>query len=145
MGLPAGTASEPASLHGFAGKEGVAGGPPEAMEALLAATKARRGARAATRGKPADRRLRLGHASLRKLAGQAAATGTQLHFLYLQSYGEPWARIWSRDVYEALGDLWIPPAEIFQDPANWWDPNHLNERGARALAAWIATRLSEAR
>lgn len=111
----------------------------------LARTKARRSARAERRGAPSAWRSRLSHAELRYLAGLAAATGTRLHFLYMQSYGEPWARIWSRSVYEPLGDVWIPPASIFQDPENWWDEHHLSARGARDLSAWLAERIAEAR
>ncbi len=148
-GMPAAKAPTPGYGHfGIPGFVGARADPPltqaQWLESL-ARTKSRRSARAEGRGAPSTWRSRLGHAELRYLAGLAAATDTRLHFLYMQSYGEPWGRIWSRSVYESLGDVWMPPASIFQDPENWWDEHHLSARGARDLSAWLAKRIAEAR
>lgn len=137
LGLPLPTASAPKPKPRIRGIDRVA--PPEE----LGRTKAKRQARAAQRERPSAQRNRLGYAELHRLKGLAEATGTKLHFLYLTSYGEPWARVWSRDLYESMGDVWIPPRGIFEDPANWFDRNHVNMDGARLLADWLAKRIAE--
>ncbi|MFV1958498.1 MAG: hypothetical protein ACC662_03690, partial [Planctomycetota bacterium] len=120
-------------LHGGAALPRVA--EPEAMAAKRAKRRARAAA-APERGREAFPRQALG-----ALAKRAKDRGARLHFLYLPSYGEPWARMANEDLYRALGDVWIPPREIFDDPTHWMDPNHLNVEGARALATWLAERI----
>ena len=144
LALPLPATRPPDEVFGHAGQPGANEAFGD-LPRLLADTRSRRLARAEARGAPSAGRSRLGHAELRYLAGLAAATGTRLHFLYMQSYGEPWERIWSRDVYESLGDVWVPPRPIFEDPSLWWDPHHLNTDGAAALSAWLAERLEQER
>lgn len=139
LGLPYPEVEEPESVHL------VWGSYKRERQAMMRGTKIRRTKRAERRGGPSASRSRLGHAEIRHLAGLAAATDTKLHFLYLQSYAEPWARIWSKDLYEQFGDVWIPPREIFESPWNWADVHHLNKFASDRLAVWAAEKIIEAR
>lgn len=114
----------------------------EESAAVLDAAWARRHARMAARGAPQGVRTRRPRHYLRALADIASRHETQVHFLYLPQYGYPWAELAYRDLYEELGDLWIPPEVIFRDRRNWFDRNHLNRRGQALLAAWLAERLA---
>ena len=77
----------------------------------------------------------------RAMAAVCVQHGTRLVFVYLPFYA-------GRDdmldaaFYEGLGPVLFPPASITADPKNYDDVVHLDERGSRAMTAWLAGRLN---
>jgi len=45
--------------------------------------------------------------------------------------------------YRKYGEVLIPPHEIFEDPDNWFDENHLNRAGASKLSAWVSGQIKK--
>jgi hypothetical protein len=80
---------------------------------------------------------------VKRIAGLAAAEGIPLAFLYLPFYGGPEQ---PRDaaLYEELGQLWTPPAEILGDSSLWSDVTHHNLDGSFRMVPWLADRIEEA-
>lgn len=78
---------------------------------------------------------------LEKMVDLARQKGVKIAFLYLPAFGaatgEPANLYW----YAQRGRLWIPPRAILNDPANWLDHAHLNDRGAALVAGWLALQL----
>ena len=74
------------------------------------------------------------------MAALCGQYGTKLVFVYLPFYA-------GRDdmldtaFYGRLGPVLFPPASITADPKNYDDVVHLDERGSRAMTAWLADRL----
>ena len=81
-------------------------------------------------------------AYVKRIARLAAAEGIPLAFLYLPFYGGPEQ---PRDaaLYEELGQLWIPPAEILGDSSLWSDVTHHNLDGSLRMVPWLADRIEE--
>lgn len=79
---------------------------------------------------------------LKQLSELCNAYRIQLSFLYIPEYGSPVKEPLEMTTYRKYGDILIPPPEIFKDPDNWFDENHLNRAGAAKLSRWVARRLS---
>ncbi|MCF8368580.1 MAG: hypothetical protein K9G76_06020 [Bacteroidales bacterium] len=62
----------------------------------------------------------------------------KLFFLYLPSYGIQTKIPNEYNTYVDYGEVIIPPFEIFNDPFNWYDEDHLNYSGSEKLSHWIA-------
>lgn len=77
-----------------------------------------------------------------KTVRMARRADARFVFLYIPAYGS--ARTYPRFLryYRTLGPVWLPPAAITDDPANWMDADHLNNRGAAALSGWLASRIA---
>ncbi|MBK7936402.1 MAG: hypothetical protein IPJ82_04675 [Lewinellaceae bacterium] len=69
--------------------------------------------------------------------------GAQLVFLYIPEFGSPETSPQHLSYFQNLGPVWLPPGHIVKDPANWMDATHLNNRGAAALAGWLARQIHE--
>jgi len=72
-----------------------------------------------------------------RIADLCAAQGTQLHFLYLPSYGVPISQPRELNFYQEMGPVFIPPDSIFHNPKIHMDDSHLNQAGAAKLADWL--------
>jgi hypothetical protein len=79
---------------------------------------------------------------LEAMARMSREHGAELHFLYMPVYGDPWGKMEGLEIYRQHGEVLIPPREIFDQPANWGDPTHLNASGAELLTDWLAQRLA---
>jgi hypothetical protein len=113
---------------------------------ILERRKRRWAGRAASTSAPGDdtsSRRRFGRHYLDSVIELAKRHDVQVHFLYLPAYGAPWAVMEEEAVYRRHGDLWVPPREIFEEPAHWMDESHLNAFGARKLATWLAERIAQ--
>lgn len=66
-----------------------------------------------------------------------------LIFLYLKSYGHPAQEPTEIEKYRQLGPIWVPPDSIFQNPSHFFDKDHLNQWGAKALSTWLGKAVDE--
>ena len=78
---------------------------------------------------------------LKKLSEICTENNIRLTFLYIPEYGSRQKEPLEMMTYRKYGVVLIPPHEIFEDPENWFDENHLNQAGARKLSAWLAKQL----
>ncbi len=117
------------------------GTPPPAY---LARRRRERQARARRSQAYSRRTLAFPRYHLQAIARRCRDQGIVLAFLYLQSYGEPWASMREGAFYRSLAPVWIPPREVFEDPAMWKDDAHLNDRGSRTIVPWFADRIAAA-
>ena len=78
---------------------------------------------------------------LGKIGKTCRKQGVELYFLYLPGYGSDPERPTGYEHYRAMGQLLLPPPDIFADPDHWFDENHLNAAGAEALTEWLEGRL----
>ena len=76
---------------------------------------------------------------LKKLSELCIENNIRLKFLYIPGYGSNEKAPLEMMTYQKYGDVLIPPHEIFADPDNWGDENHLNRAGAEKLSEWVAT------
>jgi hypothetical protein len=68
--------------------------------------------------------------------------GVDIYFLYNPYYTAPTRPMeYFSDFYESHGMLLTPPKEILDNHAFWFDGDHLNADGNRALSAWVASKL----
>jgi len=65
----------------------------------------------------------------------------KLVFLYFPDYGTLLKEPMQMMTYRKYGEVLIPPQEIFNDPDNWGDENHLNQAGARKFSDWLASQV----
>jgi len=75
---------------------------------------------------------------LKRLSDLCVENRIRLSFLYIPEYGSLEKEPKEKYTYVKYGDVLIPPREIFNDPDNWGDENHLNMSGARKLSEWVA-------
>jgi len=61
----------------------------------------------------------------------------QLSFLFLPSYGTYLEKPKEYNTYLNYGKVFLPPQKIFDNPDYWYDTNHLNPAGAKALSLWL--------
>ncbi|MCO6501208.1 MAG: hypothetical protein J5I47_12645 [Vicingus serpentipes] len=74
---------------------------------------------------------------IKKISQLASDQNVKIIFLYLPSYGTALKKPLNYNFYKNLGDVWIPPSHIFDNPANWVDGEHLNYKGANELGEWL--------
>jgi hypothetical protein len=75
---------------------------------------------------------------LEKLAALCRENNIRLHFLYIPQYGSGAKEPLEMATYRKYGEVFFPPRDIFEDPDNWADENHLNRAGASKLSDWVA-------
>lgn len=77
---------------------------------------------------------------LQKMEGICKENQIQLYFLYMPAYGvsSPPAE---KEYYQAHGKLLCPPYSIFEKKEYWFDENHLNFAGTKALSKWVSGQL----
>jgi hypothetical protein len=73
----------------------------------------------------------------------ARSKGTQIAFIYLPYYGAP-PKPRDYERYQQVGEVWLPPNHIMDNPAYWKDFGHLNTWGAAELAPWLASQVDRA-
>ena len=62
-------------------------------------------------------------------------------FVYLPEYGSKLKTPKYAYYYQSIATLLIPPLDIFEDPSNWMDASHLNDKGSGMLSEWMAEQL----
>ena len=78
-----------------------------------------------------------------KIVEMARSRDTRIAFIYLPYFGAPpTPRDYER--YLQVGDVWLPPPRIMDDPGYWKDFGHLNTWGAVELAPWVASQVDRA-
>lgn len=78
---------------------------------------------------------------LRKVSELCKKNQVKLTFLYIPSFGMILDKPSEYTTYEQYGAVLIPPKNIFTNPYNWFDKNHLNQTGAEQLSLWVAKQL----
>ena len=81
---------------------------------------------------------------LKKLSELCIENNIRLSFIYLPEYGSQEKDPLEMMTYRNYGEVLIPPREIFEDPDNWGDENHLNRAGAGKLSKWVARKINKA-
>ncbi len=70
----------------------------------------------------------------------AANNNCAVIFLYLPGYGSiPQPE--EMEFYMARGKVLLPPRDIYDNPANWKDQDHMNAFGSVALSEWLAAEI----
>jgi hypothetical protein len=82
---------------------------------------------------------------LKKLSELCRENNILLRFLYIPQYGSREKGPLEMMTYMKYGEVLIPPREIFEDPDNWGDENHMNRAGAGKLSDWVAGQVREER
>ncbi|MGB3076778.1 MAG: hypothetical protein WBB36_15720 [Chitinophagales bacterium] len=77
-----------------------------------------------------------------EIAALASVNNVQLQFVFLPGFNPVKQMPNAYLFYKKYGTVLIPPAEIFSDPDNFKDENHLNDSGSTRLAAWLGSELS---
>jgi hypothetical protein len=80
---------------------------------------------------------------LKKIWELCAENNIRLGFLYIPEYGSTLKEPMEMMTYRKYGEVLIPPHEIFEDPDNWFDENHLNRAGASKLSAWVSGQIKK--
>ena len=80
---------------------------------------------------------------LKLIAEYCMKNDIRLYFLYLPSYAEIEREPGFSRSYESMGELWVPPKEILLNKDHWFDKEHLNTTGSRALSRWLCERLND--
>ena len=79
---------------------------------------------------------------LEKTLELAQQNGARVLFLYLPDFGARETQPAFLDWYKKRGSVLLPPQGLLDNPSNWLDHAHLNDRGAAQLAGWLAGELS---
>lgn len=64
-------------------------------------------------------------------------------FLYLPAYGIREKQPANLKWLENFGEVWIPPDSTFDNPAHWYDGEHLNLQGANSLSEFISNKIND--
>jgi hypothetical protein len=81
---------------------------------------------------------------IQRIASLAKKNGVKVIFLYLPSYGSQLQTPLEYDFYKNYGEVLIPPSSILINPKNWVDGEHLNYKGSKELANWLASEVISA-
>ena len=74
---------------------------------------------------------------LRRMADLAEERGTKLVFLYTPAYGAANKMPREQGFYRETASLALPPDSVFNRQDFFFDPDHLNQRGAASLTDWL--------
>jgi len=77
---------------------------------------------------------------LKKISRLCHQNNIRLVFLYMPGFGTRSLPI-EFSTYRNFGDVLIPPQSIISNPGYYYDEDHLNEEGAKALSEWISVNL----
>ena len=124
------------SLYGYGSEPGVA---DKAALERIGAKKRRHPESDVDKGPPPE----FPRTYIEKAADMARSAGARFVFLYVPEYGSVRAYPRYLSYYQTLGPVWLPPPEVLDEPANWMDASHLNDRGAAALSGWLAGCIAE--
>ena len=80
-------------------------------------------------------------AYLAKMIRMIKENNIQMLFIYLPEYGSKLKEPKYAEYYQNAGSLLIPPQFIFDDPTNWMDATHLNDKGSKLISSWIAKQI----
>lgn len=78
----------------------------------------------------------------RSMAEMCKSARVPLYFLYIPGYGTEAPKPQSLAFYESLAPVLIAPDTIFSNPKHFFDPDHLNQKGARLLTDWVAEEMA---
>jgi hypothetical protein len=62
-------------------------------------------------------------------------------FVYLPESGSKLKNPKCALQYQNFAPLLIPPDSIFEDPTNWMDASHLNDKGSGLISSWMAQQI----
>jgi len=63
-------------------------------------------------------------------------------FLYIPPYGLEIEKPLHYDFLTQYGEVWLPPASIFENQKHWVDGEHLNYDGSKALSNWLVDQIN---
>lgn len=72
-----------------------------------------------------------------RMAQLCKKNDVRLKFLFLPGYGTTLNADHLRKQYVEFGPVLFPPHELLNNPFNWHDEDHLNQRGAEQLSEWL--------
>lgn len=85
---------------------------------------------------------RYSFAYIDNICSLAADNNCTVIFLYLPGYGSiPQPE--EMEFYMARGKVLLPPRDIYDNPANWKDQDHMNAFGSAALSEWLAVEIMQ--
>jgi len=90
-----------------------------------------------------DVQLRYPLAYLRKMVELIKDKNISLVFVYLPESGSKLRSPKLAEYYQDIAPLLIPPQSVFDDPTNWMDASHLNDKGSEILSTWMASQLKD--
>lgn len=79
---------------------------------------------------------------LRKISELCHKNKIKITFLYMPSYGILMEKPFEFETYSKYGRVLLPPKNIYENQANWFDDNHLNQAGAKELSLWLAEQIN---
>ena len=85
-----------------------------------------------------DFHMQFSRTYLKRIHRICSRKNIEITFLYIPSFGSPIKIPKEIESYKKYGRVLFPPEEIFEDPSNWHDEDHLNQTGAEKLSFWIA-------
>lgn len=86
--------------------------------------------------------MQFSRAYLEKIYNLSSRENIEVTFLYIPSYGSPNMEPKELETYKQYGEILYLPKEIFENPDNWYDEDHLNQAGAEKLSLWISEQLA---
>lgn len=122
---------------------GYAASPDTASMEILNAAKIRRSSRPSLPKWKQDFYMTYPLHYLKLIGSLCKEHGVELRFIYIPSYGSGLRSPLQYKIYEQYGVVWTPPMEIFENPGHWFDDNHLNKAGGKALSQWVGEKLRE--
>jgi hypothetical protein len=90
-----------------------------------------------------DIQLKYPFAYLNKMVEMLKEKNISFLFIYLPESGSKLKSPKYARHYQNLAPLLIPPDSIFEDPTNWMDASHLNDKGSELLSVWMAEQIKE--
>lgn len=64
-------------------------------------------------------------------------------FLYIPPYGLEINQPLHYDFLTQYGEVWLPPASIFENQKHWVDGEHLNYNGSKELSKWLVDQINQ--
>lgn len=76
-----------------------------------------------------------------QLAELCRQNDAQVFFLYIPSFHDQPVPEEGMELYNQLGQVLVPPAELLREKDCWRDPDHLNNKGSERLSNWLTGQL----
>ena len=80
-------------------------------------------------------------AYLEKMIGLIKEKNIPFLFIYLPEYGSKQKSPKYASYYQHIAPLLIPPQEILDEPSNWMDASHFNDKGSGLISEWLTEQL----
>jgi len=90
-----------------------------------------------------DVQLKYPLAYLNKMVELIRRKNIALVFVYLPESGSKLKSPKLVEYYQSIAPLLIPPQSVFDDPTNWMDASHLNDKGSEIFSTWMASQLKD--